>query len=74
MKIRKRCFWKFDEEDVLDISPATELADIFLQDIGFEDIDDLFPQGGEKLGARNLLGFQKLVAVHNLHNCRSPIR
>ncbi len=27
MKIYNRCFREFDEEDVLDVSPATELAD-----------------------------------------------
>ena len=43
MRTCKRCFREFDESevDVLGVSPATELADIFLQDIGVEDINDL---------------------------------
>ena len=46
MKTCKRCFREFDESevDVLGVSPATELADIFLQDIGVEDINDLCPE------------------------------
>ncbi|MCD6576419.1 MAG: hypothetical protein J7K66_00220 [Anaerolineaceae bacterium] len=57
MKICKKCFREFDEEDVLDASPATELADIMLQDIGVEDVNDLCPQCREELGVMNLLGF-----------------
>ena len=59
MKICKRCFREFDESevDVVDVSPATELADIFLRDIGVEDINDLCTQCREELGVMNLLGF-----------------
>ncbi|MBW2558433.1 MAG: hypothetical protein JRD69_06345 [Deltaproteobacteria bacterium] len=58
MKPCKRCFKEFEESevDVVDISPATELADIFLLDIGVEDINDLCPQCGEELGVMDLLG------------------
>ncbi|MDO9537948.1 MAG: hypothetical protein Q7J68_06480 [Thermoplasmata archaeon] len=58
MKTCKRCFREFDESeiDVLDISPATELADIFLRDIGVEDVNDLCPQCSKELGVMNLLG------------------
>ena len=46
----KRCLQEFEESevDVVNVSPATELADIFLRDIGVEDINDLCPpmQGG----------------------------
>jgi hypothetical protein len=54
----KRCFREFEESevDVVDISPATELADIFLLDIGVEDINDLCPQCREKLGVMDLIG------------------
>jgi len=45
------------EVDVVDVSPATELADIMLQDIGVEDINDLCPQCREELGVMDLLGF-----------------
>jgi len=52
----KRCFREFEEEDT-DISPPEELADLFLQDIGTEDINDLCPQYREDLGVVNMLGF-----------------
>lgn len=59
MKTYTRCLMEFDEseEDVLDVSPATELVDIFLQDIGAEDINDLCPECREEFGVMNLLGF-----------------
>jgi len=59
MKTCKKCFREFDESevDVLGVSPATELADIFLQDIGVEDINDLCPECREELGVMDLLGF-----------------
>ena len=59
MKICKRCFREFDESEVdaLDVSPAMELADIFLLDIGVDDINDLCPQCREEFGVMNLLGF-----------------
>jgi len=59
MKPCKRCFREFEESeaDVVDASPATELADIFLRDIGVEDINDLCPQCREELGVMDLLGF-----------------
>jgi len=57
LKTCKRCFREFDEEDVLDTSPATELADIMLQDIGVESINDLCPECREELGVMDLLGF-----------------
>lgn len=59
LKTCKRCFREFEEEEVLDVdtSPATELADIMLRDIGIEDINDLCPDCREELGVINLLGF-----------------
>ena len=57
MKTYKRCFREFGEEEVLDVSPTTELADIMLKDIGVDDINDLCPQCREELGIMNLLGF-----------------
>ncbi len=41
----------------MDVSPATELADIMLRDIDVEDINDLCPQCREEMGVMNLLGF-----------------
>ena len=59
MKTCKRCFREFDEDevDVVGTSPATELADIMLWDIGIEDINDLCPQCRKELGVMDLLGF-----------------
>jgi len=59
MRTCKRCFREFDESevDVLDVNPATELADIMFQDIGVEDINDLCPQCREETGVVDLLGF-----------------
>ncbi|MCD6152532.1 MAG: hypothetical protein J7J07_01290 [Syntrophobacterales bacterium] len=59
MKICKRCFREFEESevDVVDVSPATELVDILLENIGVEDINDLCPLCREELGVVNLLGF-----------------
>lgn len=57
MKICKRCFREFDEEDVLDVNPAKDLADNFLQDSGVANINDLCPECREELGIMNLLGF-----------------
>ena len=57
MKVCKQCLREFDEEEVSDVSPATELTDIMLQDIGVEDIDDLCPDCREELGVMDFLGF-----------------
>ena len=57
MKICKRCFREFNEEDVLEVSPSAELADIFIRDTGIEDINNLCPECREELGVMNLLGF-----------------
>ena len=61
MKTCKRCFREFKESevevDVVDVSPAKELADIFSQNIGVEDINDLCPQCRDEFGVMDLLGF-----------------
>ncbi|MEA2015033.1 MAG: hypothetical protein U9N38_07010 [Thermodesulfobacteriota bacterium] len=57
MKICKRCFREFDEEDIVDVSPATELANIMLRDIVIENVSNLCPQCREELGVINLPGF-----------------
>jgi len=56
MKTCKRCFREFEEDDQY-MSPAEELADIFLENIGVEeDINDLCPQCREELGEVSILG------------------
>ena len=69
MKTCKRCFREFEESevDVVDVRPATELADIFLRDVGVEDINDLCPQCREELGVMNLLGFGLYIACAFVH-------
>jgi hypothetical protein len=61
LKTCKRCFREFDESevDVVDVSPATDLADIMLHDIGVEDINGLYPECREEMGVMNLLGFEE---------------
>jgi len=56
MKVCKRCFKEFEEEDIY-ISPAEIVANIMIQNIGVEDINDLCPQCREDLGVMNMLGF-----------------
>lgn len=57
MKICKRCFQEFIEDENLHHSPATELADIFLENAGTENVQDLCPQCRQELGLANLMGF-----------------
>lgn len=59
MKVCKRCFREFEEEEIQDASPATELTKIMLQEIGVEDINDLCPKCREELGLVSLLGFDQ---------------
>jgi len=56
MKTCKRCFREFEEDDIY-ISPAEIVANIMIQDIGVENINDLCPQCREELGVMNILGF-----------------
>lgn len=58
MKLCKRCFREFDEEENFDYSPARELADIFISDIGDHDVEDICPECREELGVMNLMGFR----------------
>ena len=57
MKICKRCFQEFTEDENLYDSPATELANIFLKNTGAENVHDLCLQCREELGILNLMGF-----------------
>ena len=58
MKLCKKCFREFDENDNTEDSPARELGDIFISDIGDVDIKDICPECREELGIVNLLGFR----------------
>ena len=57
MRVCKRCFREFEESevDIADVSPAMELADIMLRDIGIEDVNDLRPQCREEMGVMDIL-------------------
>ena len=58
MKLCKRCFREFDEDENLDYSPARELADIFISDTGDIEAEDICPECREELGIMNLMGFR----------------
>jgi hypothetical protein len=58
MKLCKKCFRKFDENDKMEDSPARELGDIFISDIGDVDIKDICLECREELGIINLMGFR----------------
>jgi hypothetical protein len=59
MKVCKRCFREFKEEEITDVSPVSELTKIMLEEIGVDDIHDLCPQCREELGIVSLLGFDQ---------------
>ncbi len=60
MKVCKRCFMEFDENEDLYIDPAEDIGDI-LSHIGVDDINDICPECREELGVAICLG---VVANH----------
>ena len=58
MKLCKKCFREFDENDNMEENPARELGDIFISDIGKVDIEEICPECREDLGIINLMGFR----------------
>jgi hypothetical protein len=58
MKLCKKCFREFDENDKMEDSPAKELGDIFISETGNVDIKDICPECREELGIINLMGFR----------------
>ena len=59
MKLCKKCFREYDEDESIDSSPARELGDIFISEIGDVNIEDICSECREELGILNLLGFQQ---------------
>ena len=59
MKICKRCFQKFDEDDNSHDSPVVELTDIFINRDSNENLNELCMQCREELGVLNLMGFKQ---------------
>jgi hypothetical protein len=57
MKICKKCFQEFDENEKLSDSPVEALADIFLESVGAENGCGFCPPCREELGMSNLMGF-----------------
>ncbi|PIP37227.1 MAG: hypothetical protein COX20_02255 [Desulfobacterales bacterium CG23_combo_of_CG06-09_8_20_14_all_52_9] len=57
MKICKRCFQEFDENEYSYDNPAEALTDIFLESAGAENSRDVCPPCREELGMSNLMGF-----------------
>ena len=58
MKLCKRCFKEFDEDESADYSPARELGDIFVSGVSKFDVRDICPECREELGVMNLIGFR----------------
>ena len=58
MKLCKKCFKEFDDNDKMEDSHARELGDIFLSETGNVDIEDICPECREELGIINLIGFR----------------
>lgn len=58
MKLCKRCLKEFDENESMDYSPARDLGDIFISDMGDYDVEDICPECREELGIMNLMGFR----------------
>lgn len=58
MKLCKRCFREFDENEIIDYNPARKLGDIFISNIGNVDVEDICPECSEELGIMSLLGFR----------------
>lgn len=54
MKLCKRCFRQFGEDEGVEYSPARELGDIFIS-----DVEDICPECREELGVMNIMGFRR---------------
>ena len=59
MKLCKRCFREFDDDEGLEYSPARELGDIFISDAGDNGVKELCPKCREELGVMNIMGFRR---------------
>jgi hypothetical protein len=58
LKLCKRCFKEFDEDESMDYGPARDLGDIFVSGAYNIDIRELCPECREELGVMNLMGFR----------------
>jgi hypothetical protein len=58
MKLCKKCFREFDENDNTEDNPARELGDIFISGMSDVDIEDICPECREERGIINLMGFR----------------
>jgi hypothetical protein len=59
MKLCKRCFSNFDEDEHVEYSPARELGDIFISAVGDVAVEDLCSECREELGIMNIVGFRR---------------
>jgi hypothetical protein len=62
LKLCKRCFKEFDEDEGVEYSPARNLGDIFISAVGDVDVEDICLECREELGIMNIMGFRR----HNL--------
>jgi hypothetical protein len=58
MRICKRCFREFDDEDE-DAGPVEKLGEIFLKSVDERDIKGYCPECKEEIGIMNVLGFEE---------------
>jgi hypothetical protein len=58
MKLCKRCFKEFDDDESMDYSPARDLGDIFISDTRDMTVADICPECREELGVMNIMGFR----------------
>ncbi|MGZ3592400.1 MAG: hypothetical protein ACXWMJ_09045 [Syntrophales bacterium] len=58
MKRCKRCYRKMDDDEAAAYSPASDVGDIFISEIGDVNVADLCPECREELGILSLLGFE----------------
>jgi len=59
MKICKKCFREFTEDDYSYNSPPEILGELFLKSTGTIDPRDLCPECKKEFGMMNLLGFNR---------------
>jgi hypothetical protein len=59
MKLCKKCFREFHENEILDYSPARDLGEIFMSAVCDVDVEDLCPECREEFGVKSLIGFNR---------------
>lgn len=58
MKLCKKCFKEFDEDESMDYSPTRDLGNIFVSATQDMNVADICPQCKEELGVINIMVFR----------------